>query len=163
MFRTASYEKIPLRMMFTACRQYGKRICNHLIHFLTGFTALINLMKNFSVLDKKHPGCMTGGLCTVSYHQNGLSFCINFAKHGKQSRCRFGVEGTCRFICKNQLRVCDQSSGNRCTLLLSTGNFIRIFVQKFCDQKCLCNRTNFLLNFSVIFTCENKRMLDVIS
>ena len=67
----SSFEKIPLRMIFTARRQYSKGVGNHLIHFLTGFTAFVDLMKNFSVFNKKYSGRMTCCLCTCLLYTSG--------------------------------------------------------------------------------------------
>ena len=159
----ASFEKIPLRMIFTARRQYSKGVGNHLIHFLTGFTAFVDLMKNFSVFNKKYSGCVTGCLCTVCDHQNGLSLLVDLAKHGKKCRCSTGVECACRFISKNQFRVCDQCSCNSCTLFLAAGNFIWKFVQKLCNSKCFCNRSDLLLHFAVIFSGKYEWEINVVA
>ena len=83
-FCFASLEKIPLCMLLTTCRKYRKRIRDHLIHFLTRFTAFVYLMKNFSVFDEKNSGRMAGCLCAVRNHKNRLSLCIDFAKYGKK-------------------------------------------------------------------------------
>ena len=72
--------------MITACRQDSEGVRNHLIHFLIVFGTFVNLMKNFSVFDKKNPGSVTGSLCTVSYHKDGLSLSVDLSKHGKQGR-----------------------------------------------------------------------------
>lgn len=138
-------------MIFTARRQYSK--CRQSsMHFLTGFTAFVDLMKNFSVFNKKYSGCVTCCLCTVCDHQNGLSLLVDLAKHGKKCRCSTGVECAGRFISKNQFRVCDQCSCNSCTLFLAAGNFIWKFVQKLCNSKCFCTGRIFCSISRVIFS-----------
>ena len=70
--------------IFCFASLYRKRIRDHLIHFLTRFTAFVYLMKNFSVFDEKNSGRMAGCLCTVCDHEDCLSLCIDFTKYGKK-------------------------------------------------------------------------------
>ena len=97
MFCTASFPNNPLRMALTACRKDRQGICDHLIHFLSGFCATVDLVEHLSVLDKKDSGCMAGCLCTVGYHENGLAFLIHFIEHGKKIGRRTGVQRSGRY------------------------------------------------------------------
>ena len=58
-FSDISEEQVSDRSSFslpiTACRKYGESIGNELIHLLVVTVRFINLMKYFSVPDKRHP------------------------------------------------------------------------------------------------------------
>lgn len=97
MFCTASFPNSPLRMALTACRKDRQGICDHLVHFLSGFCATVDLVEHLSVLDKKNSGCVAGCLCTVGYHENSLAFLIHLIEHGKKVGRRTGVQCSSRY------------------------------------------------------------------
>ena len=108
----------------TACRKDRQGICDHLVHFLSGFCATVDLVEHLSVLDKKNSGCVAGCLCTVGYRENSLAFLIHLIEHGKKVGRRTGIQCSGGFVRKDQFRLCDQRSCNCCPLLLSAGNFV---------------------------------------
>ena len=79
MFVFAS-RKYRLLMFFTTCRQYCQRIGYLHIKLLVCGIATVNLMEDFSILDKQNTVCMAGCFRAVRYHDNGLSFCIDLGK-----------------------------------------------------------------------------------
>lgn len=98
----------------------------------------------------------------MSYHENGLAFPIYLIEHGKKIGGCTGIQGSGRFVRKDQLRICDQCPCNCCSLLLSAGNLVGEFFQKLVDVKGFCNGTDLLLHLLIIFPCQHERKINIV-
>jgi len=82
---------------------------------------------------------MARRLGTVRYHKNRLPLLIDLRKQRQQAVGCLGIQSSCRFIRKDQLRLCDDCPRHRRTLFLSTGHLIRILLQNIHNAKFLRN------------------------
>ena len=83
---------------------------------------------------------MAGSLDRMRDHQDGLAGAVDLAKQAQQFIGRLGIQCAGRLIGQKEARICDDGTGNRCTLLLATGNLIGVLFQKLGDAKLLCDR-----------------------
>ena len=119
-------------------------------------------MENFPILDEEDSLCRARCFDTVRYHDNRLPVIVDRIKESQKFIRRSGIQRTGRFIGKDQLRLCDQSTCNGCSLLLSTGYFIWIFVQKLTDSQLLCDRRDPTLHFRVFLSRQDQRKENII-
>ena len=105
-----------LFIVLTTCRQNGQCFRNLCIQLFITHASAVQLVENFPVLDKKHPVCMARRLGTVRYHKNRLPLLIDLRKQRQQAVGCLGVQSSCRFIRKDQLRLCDdcRATAARC-------------------------------------------------
>ena len=91
----------------------------------------VNLVENFPVLDKQYTSGTAGSFDAVCYHEDRLAAVIDLFKKPQQTIGRTGIQRTGRLISQNQLRLGNQCTGYRGTLLLAAGDFIgELFQQR---------------------------------
>ena len=82
-----------------------------------------------SVLDMDNLIGLVGNTAFVGYHHDGHSlFLVQFLQQVHHFHARFGVEGSGRFIGKDDFGFGDEGTGDGYTLLLSSRHLVGIMV-----------------------------------
>ncbi|MNI79598.1 hypothetical protein D3C73_1360680 [compost metagenome] len=91
------------------------------------------------------------------HNNRGLAFRVHVGKLVQQVGGRFGIKGTGRLICKNNARIMDKRPCRRGPLLLSAGDFRRVFVFQFVDPQLACHLLELLVGFSLGYAGDRER------
>ena len=100
--------------------------------------------------------------CGMRNHQDCLSVIVNLVKNTQQPVRRTGVQSTCRFIRKHQLRLCNQCTRNRCPLFLTAGHLIWELRENICNAKPVCNRHQPPVHLLIRFAAQHKRQKNIV-
>lgn len=103
--------------MLTSCSENRQGVGDLLVHLVTGQIATVKLMKNFPILDEEDSLCRARCFDTMRYHDNRLPVIVDRIKESQKLIRRSGIKRTARFIGKDQLRLCDQSTYNGCSAI----------------------------------------------
>ena len=72
-----------------------------------------------------------------------------------------GIKSSCRFVCKNDLRICDEGSGDCHSLLLSSREFIRIVFRPLCEAQFFKKFKGHLPSLFATYTLIEQRKFDI--
>ena len=120
-------------------------------------------MEDLAVLDEQHTLRRAGRLHTVRYHNNRLALLVDLPEQFHEAIRCMGIERAGRLIRKNQLRIGNQRTRNGCTLLLSAGHLIWVFIEDLGDAEFFRNRLCPKTHLLVFFSFQHERQINVVT
>ena len=140
-------------------------VCNHLVGRLgIDFMRRTNLLHNAHAHNNNavtHSHCFT---LVMGYINNGnASFLLNFQNFKAHRLTQLSVQVRQRLVKKQQTRLCYQRTCQRNTLLLATGQLIRITLAIFTQMYKLQHFLNTTFTLSLVYLLDFQRIANIFS
>ncbi len=95
-------------------------------------------------------------------HQNGLAFLVDAGEEVQDVFAAAGIQGACRFVRQEDLRVSDQGPGDGYPLFLSAGNLIGVLLEDGGNAQGFRQRGEFFHHHRIFFLGEHQREQGVV-